>query len=91
MGEETIPRISHGQEGHSNILKKKEKFDNGISNSSIPFFGTTGSALQRGSEKPLERKKEKRGLIQKPVSDYWCYNLLKNSPEIYGLKSLELR
>jgi hypothetical protein len=73
------------------VLKKNEKLDNGISNSSIPFFGTTGSALQRGSEKPLGGKKEKRRLIKKPVSDYWRYNLLKNPPEIYGLKSLEPR
>jgi hypothetical protein len=39
------------------MLKKNEKLDNGISNSSIPFFGTAGSALRWGSEEPLGRKK----------------------------------
>jgi hypothetical protein len=83
-GRRQPPRISHSQEGHSNILKKNEKLDNGISNSSIPFFGTTSSALQIGSEKPLGGKKEKRRLIKKPVSDYSRYNLLKNPTEIMG-------
>jgi hypothetical protein len=33
------------------MLKKKEKLDNGTSNSSILFFGTTGSALGVGVAK----------------------------------------
>ena len=39
------------------VLESDEKPDNGISNSSIPFFGTAGSASRWGSEEPLGREK----------------------------------
>jgi hypothetical protein len=40
-------------------LKLIEKPDSGISNSSIPLFGTAGSALQSDSEEPQEKIEKK--------------------------------
>jgi hypothetical protein len=71
-------------------LKSVEKPDSGISSSSIPSFGTTGSSLQKGNEKTAKSVKKRRS-TEKPVSDYWRYNLLKNPPEIYEFKTLEPR
>jgi hypothetical protein len=62
-------------------LKSAEKPDSGISSSSIPFFGTRGSSLQKGNEIMAGQVKKKRS-TEKPVSDYSSYNLLKNPPEI---------
>jgi hypothetical protein len=40
------------------VLKQNEKSDRGISNSTIPFFGTPSSVLQRGKEETPEKEKK---------------------------------
>jgi hypothetical protein len=50
LAAETGAQFGQTRGWFSNVLKSNEKPDSGISNSSIPFFGTTGSSLPKGGE-----------------------------------------
>jgi len=75
-----VTQFSQNQAWFSNVLKSVEKPDSGISSSSIPFFGTGGSSLQKGNEITAGQVKKRRS-TEKPVSNYWRYNFLKDPPE----------
>jgi hypothetical protein len=56
-------------------LKSVEKPDSGILSSSIPFFGTRGSALQEIAKNRWEEEREKK-IDLKSFLDYSRSNLL---------------